>query len=153
MDLILWRHAEAHPARNGQRDLDRALTLQGERQAARMAEWLQGRLPPATRIIASPALRCQQTAQALRREVDTQPGLSPAQGGVVLLQTAGWPNAAAAVLVVGHQPTLGAVAAQLLAGSAQPWPFKKAAVWWLCQRERDGDSQVALRAVMSPDFL
>ena len=41
------------------------------------------------------------------------------------------------MLVVGHQPTLGEVAATLLVGSAQPLSVKKAAVWWLRQRERE----------------
>jgi len=38
MDLILWRHAEAQDARDGQVDLERALTTKGERQAERMAQ-------------------------------------------------------------------------------------------------------------------
>ena len=38
MDLILWRHAEAHVIREGQNDLDRVLTPKGERQAQRMGE-------------------------------------------------------------------------------------------------------------------
>jgi phosphohistidine phosphatase len=40
VDLILWRHAEALEMREVQDDLDRALTPKGERQALRMAEWL-----------------------------------------------------------------------------------------------------------------
>ena len=49
MDLILWRHAEAVLEREGLPDLDRALTTKGERQAKRMAEWLEARLPADTR--------------------------------------------------------------------------------------------------------
>src|SRR5690606_29085158 len=67
MDLILWRHAEAEDEREGQGDLDRALTGRGEKQSARMAAWLDRLLPAETRILASPALRCQQTAMALGR--------------------------------------------------------------------------------------
>ena len=62
MDLILWRHAEAVPEREGLDDLDRPLTPKGERQAQRMAEWLNHRLAHSTRILVSPALRTQQTA-------------------------------------------------------------------------------------------
>ncbi len=40
MDLILWRHAEAENAEEGRDDLSRALTPKGERQALRMASWL-----------------------------------------------------------------------------------------------------------------
>ena len=38
MDLILWRHAEAEP---GAPDHGRRLTPKGEKQAARMAAWLE----------------------------------------------------------------------------------------------------------------
>jgi phosphohistidine phosphatase len=55
------------------------------------------------------------------------------------------------VLVIGHQPTLGLVAAQLLSGTAQPWAVKKGAVWWLRSREREGEGQVVLVNVISPD--
>jgi phosphohistidine phosphatase len=55
------------------------------------------------------------------------------------------------VLVIGHQPTLGLVAAQLLSGTAQPWAVKKGAVWWLRSREREGEGQVVLVNVLSPD--
>jgi phosphohistidine phosphatase len=59
MDLILWRHAEAQDARDGQGDLERALTTKGERQAERMAQWLTRRLGASTRVLVSPAQRCQ----------------------------------------------------------------------------------------------
>ncbi|MGB6053615.1 MAG: histidine phosphatase family protein, partial [Burkholderiaceae bacterium] len=42
MELILWRHADAEP---GEPDLERALTAGGRRQAAKMAAWLDRKLP------------------------------------------------------------------------------------------------------------
>ena len=66
MDLILWRHAEAHVIKEGQSDLERTLTTKGERQAQRMAEWLNQRLAHSTRILVSPAVRTQQTAIDVR---------------------------------------------------------------------------------------
>ena len=54
MDIILWRHAEAHNPREGQDDLSRTLTAKGERQAQRMAEWLNQRMAHSTRIFVSP---------------------------------------------------------------------------------------------------
>jgi phosphohistidine phosphatase len=56
------------------------------------------------------------------------------------------------VLIVGHQPTLGLLAARLLTGQDQPWSVRKGAVWWLRSREREGDEQVVLHAVMPPDM-
>ncbi len=152
MDLILWRHAEA-VEREAVPDLERMLTSKGERQAARMADWLNHRIAHSTRVLVSPALRCQQTAKTLNRKFRTVEALAPDAGPPAVLSAARWPESAEPVLVVGHQPTLGLVAALLLAGEAQPWSFKKGAVWWLRSRDREGSAQVVLHAVMSPDAL
>ena len=155
MDLILWRHAEAVLERDGLADLDRALTPKGERQAQRMADWLNHRLAHSTRILVSPALRCQQTAKALGRSSKTVDAIAPDAGIEAVLKAARWPDASEPVLVVGHQPTLGLVAAWLLCELPQAWSVKKGAVWWLRNRNRDreGDAQVVLQAVMAPDCL
>lgn len=153
MDLILWRHAEAHVQREGQTDLERALTPKGERQAQRMAEWLNHRLAHSTRIMVSPALRTQQTAKALDRHFKTVQLLAPEASVTALLSVTRWPEASEPVLVVGHQPTLGQVAALLLGEVAQTWVIKKGAVWWLRGREREGGNQVVLQAMQSPDCL
>jgi len=153
MDLILWRHAEAEEAEGSTPDLERALTAKGERQAERMAEWLNRRLTHSTRLLVSPALRCQQTAKALGRKFRTVDALAPGAGVADVLAAAGWPDASGPVLVVGHQPTLGLVAAQLVADAPQPWTMKKGAVWWLRRRPRSDDGQVVVQAVQSPDCL
>ena len=153
MDLILWRHAEAHLPKEGQGDLERALTAKGERQAQRMAEWLNQRIAHSTRILASPAVRTQQTAQALGKAFKTVDAIAPDEGVDALLKAARWPEAAEPVLLVGHQPTLGLVAAQLLCGQPLPWAIKKGAVWWLRNRDREGITQMVLQAVQSPDCL
>jgi phosphohistidine phosphatase len=151
MDLILWRHAEAVESGEAAGDLERPLTPRGERQAARMAAWLNQHLPATTRVLASPARRTQQTALALERKFRTVPALAPDASVTALLEAARWPDAKEPVLVIGHQPTLGLVAAQLLSGTAQPWAVKKGAVWWLRSREREGEGQVVLVNVVSPD--
>lgn len=153
MDLILWRHAEAEVRREGQDELARALTPKGERQAQRMAAWLNRHLAESTRVLVSPALRCQQTAAHLGRSFRTVPGLAPAGGVDDLLRLARWPQANEPVLVIGHQPTLGLACARLLSGQEQTWHVKKAAVWWLRQREREGVSGVFLQAVQAADGL
>ena len=153
MDLILWRHAEAREPREGQDDLERQLTTKGERQAARMAEWLNQRIAHSTRILVSPSLRTQQTAHALGRSFKTVAAIAPDVSPEAVLKAARWPDAPEPVLVVGHQPTLGSVAALLLCGSSQPWAIKKGAVWWLRSRDREGDAQVVVQAVQSADWL
>jgi phosphohistidine phosphatase len=57
MDLILWRHADAEMAAEGEDDLSRQLTVKGEKQAVRMAAWLDRHLPEGARILVSPARR------------------------------------------------------------------------------------------------
>jgi len=153
MDLILWRHAEASDPREGHDDLDRPLTSKGERQAARMAEWLGRQLPASTRVLVSPARRTQQTAAALDRKSKTLAALAASADVDALLSAARWPDAREPVLVIGHQPTLGLVAAYLLSGQAQAWPLRKGAVVWLRTREREGQPQVLLHAAVSPDLL
>jgi phosphohistidine phosphatase len=165
MDIILWRHAEAFELApdkisgetNEHDDLDRALTAKGERQAHRMAEWLNQRLAHSTRILVSPARRAQQTAKALDRTFKTVEALSPSGSAEDLIRAARWPEGNEPVLIVGHQPTLGLAAAILLSGQAQAWAVKKGAVWWLRHRQRnvvdDGSGQVVLQVVQGPDFL
>lgn len=153
MDLILWRHAEAFEMREVENDLDRALTPKGERQAQRMADWLNQRLAHSTRIFVSPAVRCQQTAKALGKKFKTLAELAPDGNGESLLKAARWPGASEPVLVVGHQPTLGFVASYLLSEQPQGWTIKKGAVWWIRSRNREDTEQVILQAVQSPDCL
>lgn len=155
MDLILWRHAEAVDAVDDDPvfDMGRQLTPKGRRQAARMAAWLRRSLPDSTRILVSPALRCQQTAKALGRKFRTVEAIAPDAAPAAVLAAARWPESGEPVLVVGHQPTLGLVASLLLAGTAQPWSVKKGAVWWLRSRDREGSAPVVLHAVLGPDGL
>jgi phosphohistidine phosphatase len=150
MDLILWRHAEAADSLP---DLARALTPRGAKQAKQMAEWLKSRLPRHTRVIASPAERTRQTAAALAADFEIVRALAPGASPTAVLAAAGWPDIKGAVVVVGHQPTLGLVASMLIAGEPMPWSIKKGAVWWLSHRVRGEQPQVVLRAVMSPDLL
>ena len=152
MDLILWRHAEAVET-EGKDDLVRELTAKGDRHAERMAEWLNRRLAHSTRILVSPALRCQQTAKALGRKFRTVADIAPGATPEAVLRAARWPDASDAVLVVGHQPTLGLAASLALTGAAQAWSIKKAGVWWIRHRPRDDESHIVLQAVQSPDCL
>lgn len=150
MDLILWRHAEAEA---GEPDLGRRLTPKGVKQAERMAKWLDAHLPDSCRILVSPADRAQQTAQALQRKFRTVAEIAPGASVAAVLAAANWPESREAVLVVGHQPTLGMVASFLLSGDETYWSVRKSAVWWLSDRGRDGAATVALKAVLSPEFL
>lgn len=150
MELILWRHAEAE---DGLPDAARELTRRGRRQAAQMAAWLRPRLPRKAIVLASPAARTRQTAEALDLPFETDRRLGVGASAADVLGAIGWPDGARAVVVVGHQPTLGRIAALLLAGDESEWPVKKGALWWLSTRHREGAQQVVLRASIAPDLL
>jgi len=150
VDLILWRHAEAEP---GEPDLGRRLTSKGLKQAERMGDWLDHQLPGSARVLASPADRAQQTARGLKRKFKTVADLAPGTSAAALLAAANWPDARDPVVIIGHQPALGAVASLLLAGEEGNWTVRKGAVWWLSNRNRSGPAAVVLRVAIGPDFV
>lgn len=150
MELILWRHADAEDGAPGKPDDERCLTAKGEKQAQRMAAWLEKRLPRDARVMASPARRAQQTAQALTRRYETRREIGTASDARSVLKAAGWPDGEDTVVVVGHQPTLGQVAALALTGKAADWSIRKGAAWWI--ESRDG-AEVITRAVIEPDLV
>ena len=153
MDLILWRHAEAFDADAGEDDMERALTPKGQKQARRMADWLTSQLPDSCRILVSPAVRTLQTVEPLKRKFKVVPELAPGADAEDVLMAANWPNAREPVLIVGHQPTLGQVAALLLSGQPQDWQIRKGNAWWLVQREPLDPYSLYLKAVMAPDLI
>ena len=165
MDLILWRHAEeedgpdagAEPGRllvvDAAVDLQRSLTARGEKQAARMAAWLDRQLPEGARILVSPARRCEQTALALGRKYKIRTELAPGATAAEVLELVQWPSAKLPTLLIGHQPTLGHTIARLLGLQDSECPVKKGALWWLRNRDRDGISQTVVVTVQSPEVL
>lgn len=153
MELILWRHAEAEEADGTVADHKRRLTARGEKQAKQLARWLHRYLPRKTKILVSPAERTQQTAHALELPYEIEPRLGINASVADVLSATGWPGPGGTVLIIGHQPTLGRIAAQLLSGEEADWSVKKGGVWWFASRDRDGEAQTVLRAVLNPDFI
>ncbi len=157
MDLILWRHAEAEDLEETEEgcgaDLSRRLTPKGERQALRMAAWLDRQLPEGVRVYCSPAVRTEQTVIALGRKYKARDELCPDGTVEELLQLVQWPDARQPALVVGHQPTLGRTVARLLDWREEDCSIRKGSVWWLRQRERDGCAQTVIVTVQTPELL
>ncbi|HEX4779977.1 MAG TPA: histidine phosphatase family protein [Usitatibacter sp.] len=150
MELILWRHAEAED-KGHKSDLERDLTKHGRKQAERMAQWLKPRLPEKCRVIVSPSNRTLQTVEPLGVEFAVDDRVAPDVSSQSVLEAAGWPRAGGTVMVVGHQPTLGEVAAQLLGadgGVAMP----KGAAWWFATKGEGRNAETVLVAVMKPDL-
>ena len=156
MDLLLWRHAEAEDIAEKGGDLARELTAKGRQQAAAMARWLNKNGPREPRILVSPAIRTQQTAQALGRPFETCNAIAPDATASELIKACDWPNGLhghrEAVILVGHQPTLGLLAAKLMAGKEAYWSVKKGAVWWFQHRKRSHGDEVTLKFVLPAEL-
>jgi phosphohistidine phosphatase len=153
MDLILWRHAEAEDPTAKLPDARRRLTERGEKQARQMARWLREHQPKNLRILVSPTQRTQMTAHALGLPFEVEPKIGTGADAADILAAASWPDRGGVVLVVGHQPTLGRVAALLLSGTEADWTIKKGGVWWFSNRTREGEAQTVLRGVLNPDLI
>ncbi|GAB2911614.1 phosphohistidine phosphatase SixA [Paraburkholderia jirisanensis] len=152
MNLILWRHAEAEDTASS--DLARQLTGRGRKQAQAGAKWLRSRLDEHAVVLVSPAARTIQTVEALTDQYRVVREIAPEASASDVLNAAGWPDGIApTVVVVGHQPTLGHVAARLMAKSGDSWSVRKGGIWWLENRARGSAEEIVLRAVVSPDLL
>ena len=145
MDLIVWRHADAE---DGAPDLERRLTMKGRKQAELVAQWLRERLPSDYELISSPAARAKETAEALRNKIRIENSLAPGASPSAYISAAGWPRGEKTVVVVGHQPDLGALLAQLVAGRQSDWRLQKGALWWL-----EAAEPPLVKAVVLPDLL
>jgi len=136
MDLILWRHAEAAEATALIPDLNdgsRPRREAGARVAAGCASDSQTSAHPSQPCGALPADGACAGA-ALRRRSEDRPGADVAD----LISAAAWPEGGkqrgGAVLLVGHQPVFGRLAALLLSGQEADWTIKKGALWWFSNR-------------------
>ncbi|MGZ8253931.1 MAG: phosphohistidine phosphatase SixA [Burkholderiaceae bacterium] len=153
-DIILWRHADAEP---GVPDLHRALSPKGEKQARRVARWLHERLPTNAIVYVSPARRAQQTASPLAqlapREFVTLDAISPSAPLTSALGAILATDRVRTIVLVGHQPTLGELAAHLLGAQMEDWPLRKGAFLWLTERDDGDGARAVLLAAMTPDLV
>ena len=121
MRLYLVRHAEAAP---GEPDELRRLTSQGREQARALGQKLgaEGARPEA--ILTSPLLRARETGSELARalDVDAEPDDRLAPGATQDDVRAAIVGRGDEVVVVGHQPDCGRIAAALTGGPEPPFP-------------------------------
>jgi phosphohistidine phosphatase len=112
--LLLIRHAEAG---NAPLDRDRPLTDRGRRQAAGVGAWLaeNGFVPH--RAVVSPALRAVQTCETAvpRGACDVEPRIYDNTLGDLLAVIREAPHEVQTLALVGHNPSIGALAAELAA--------------------------------------
>ncbi|MFZ6751618.1 SixA phosphatase family protein [Undibacterium sp. Ren11W] len=154
MDLILWRHAEAEPGGPDLPDDARRLTPKGIKQAIKMARWLDSNLAESCRILVSPTLRTRETMAALDRKFRVLHELAPDASAELVLAAANWPHSREPVLIVGHQPYLGQVAARLIAPMQDECAVRKGNVWWISQKQKEAEGvQTYLKAIMTPELV
>lgn len=118
MRIYLVRHAEAAP---GEPDEARRLTPQGRNRARDVGKTLAARTPRPAAVLTSPLARAVETAEliaaalGLEPEPDNRLGPGATAEGV----RAAVAGRGDAIVVVGHQPDCGRIAATL-AGGAEP---------------------------------
>ena len=116
MDLLLLRHADA--LESAASDLARPLSPKGHRQAAEVAQRLQTSTHQPSLILSSPALRTMETAtvvaSVLKLKVISCPWALPGMSPEAAIEALASYRASDRVLLVGHQPDISVLAAQLL---------------------------------------
>lgn len=129
-ELWLLRHGIAEERRPDQEDAARVLTSAGRRRTAAVLERLVAAGLQADRLISSPLPRARQTAElaiqaGLAGRLELAEALAPG-GDPRSLLAHGWPAPIRRLLLVGHEPELGDLAAWLIGAPAAAIRLRKA---------------------------
>jgi phosphohistidine phosphatase len=110
--LLLVRHAEAAP---GEPDELRTLTSHGRRQAEELSKRFARHGTQPTAVLSSPLLRARQTGEAIATafHLDVEPDERLAPGATADDVRAAVAGRGETVVVVGHQPDCGQIAAAI----------------------------------------
>lgn len=135
MKLAIMRHGPAEDGSPGQHDSDRALTPDGRARVRAAAALLAAEAEGPLYLVSSPLVRSVQTAEILANACNVESrggvivierGISP--GGNLLTILAALRNQRRKrVLLVGHEPSVGALISELL-GRFLPRGFSKAMI-------------------------
>jgi phosphohistidine phosphatase len=121
MQLFLVRHADAAP---GKPDELRRLSAEGRNQARAVGERLAAQgIRPAV-VLTSPLLRARETGEAIAGGLGcaSEPSDSLAPGATATAVQAAVAGRGETVVVVGHQPDCGLIAAELGDGTRPSFP-------------------------------
>jgi len=158
MKLILMRHGRAEErlafARNGGRDdALRPLTGDGRKRLHRSMTGLKQMVPTIDLVVTSPLLRAQQTAEIVVEHYSSPlQQLDALAPGGEFDAVASWlgQQVAEVVLLVGHEPDLGALASWFLTGSRVSFiPMKKGAIVQLGYAGKPAAGQGDLQLLLS----
>ena len=156
MEIWLLRHAVAEDRAESGHDADRALTEEGQKRAREVARGLAELEPGIDLVLTSPYVRARQTAEPvvkvlrlsgkLRETQALEPSSDPQE---ILDEVRG--EKAKAILLVGHEPHLGALLGRLVSGRpGLEIPMRKAAVARLIW---DGSGAATLKALLPAKVL
>lgn len=109
----------------GKSDAERALTTQGRDDTILVADRLRGALEEPLRLLSSPYLRAEQTAEILRERLGINQKIAPTNA---LLPEGDWgqlrpvlepmlAEGVAAAVAVGHNPSISLILAKIVSGS------------------------------------
>ena len=133
------------------RDSDRELTPDGLRRAERVARGLAALEPSIELVLTSPYPRARQTAEpaarslGLARNLRETRALEPGRDPSEILEEVR-AEEVAGVLLVGHEPHLGALLGILVAEGRVQLPLKKAAAAWVAFEDGAGTLKALLPA-------
>lgn len=156
MEIWLLRHAAAEDRAASGRDADRTLTEDGHRRAREVARGLAALEPEIELVLTSPYWRARQTAEPaaqalkLNGHLKETRALEPDRDPSEILDEVR-AEGVESVLLVGHEPHLGALLGRLVAG--QPGleiPMKKASV---ARVSWSGSGAGTLRALVPPKIM
>jgi phosphohistidine phosphatase len=121
MRVFLVRHADAAP---GEPDELRRLTPEGRDQARGVGRRLAAQRIRPDAVLTSPLLRARETGEAIAGELecDSEPSDSLAPGATATGLQATIAGRGETVVVVGHQPDCGQIAAELGDGTEPVFP-------------------------------
>ena len=155
MEIWLLRHAAAEERAESGRDSDRTLTEDGHKRAREVARGLAALEPGIELVLTSPYARARQTAEPAARalklgRVRETAALEPDRDPDEILDEVR-SEKAESILLVGHEPHMGALLGRLVFGSGgHAIPMKKAAV---ARVSWEGSGPGTLRALLPPKVL
>jgi len=161
MKLYIVRHAIAvDRGTPGIKDEDRALTEEGGDKMRQASAGLRGLGYIPELLLTSPLLRARQTADILLEELgkgidfDITPALSPSATRQELYRVIGLHSKRNSLMLVGHQPSLGEIAGEIVFGSSEHFiELKKGGVCAIELERVRGTPKGSMVALLTPSIL
>ena len=123
MDLFVLRHGKAEPSSYEPDDMKRALTTEGRNEIRKVAMWMRSKKFGFDVIATSPLTRAHETAEIVARSLGQKDRLeiweelAPDGDPDTLCYHATQFGEHAAILIIGHEPSLSMLISRVISGS------------------------------------